>query len=194
MRKNLLPMTRKAEITQKDFESLLNWLDADKDAAVRKYESIYRSLVRIFLARKAYPAEELADRTVDIVLGKIDHLIKEYDGDPRLYFYNVAYKIFQEHLRTPRTEVLDEGMSQQENETEANARLECLRECLQTLSAEKRKIFIKYFQHGKQNKADSHKKLAEDVGIDINNLRTRVYRIRAGLENCIRKCVQKKIL
>jgi RNA polymerase sigma factor (sigma-70 family) len=194
MRKNLLPMTKKAEITQKDFESLLNWLDEDRDAAVRKYESIYRSLIKIFLARRAYPAEELADRTVDVVLGKIDYLAEEYEGDPRLYFYNVAYKIFQEHLRAPKEESLNEDMSQKEIKAETDLRVECLKECLQALSPEKREIFIKYFQHERQAKIENHKKMAEELGIDINNLRTRVYRIRETLGDCIRKCVQKKIL
>ncbi len=55
-------MAKKPEITQKDFERLLIWLDKDRDAAVRKYDSIYRRLVQIFWARKAFPAEELADR------------------------------------------------------------------------------------------------------------------------------------
>lgn len=188
-------MAEKPEITQKDFELLLNWLDKDREIAAAKYESLHRRLVKIFLARKAFPAEELADRTMDIALRKIDYLINEYDGDPKLYFYKVAHKIFQESLRQTIPEPLNDRLMIEETKADMGAlRIECLEKCLQELSAEKREMFVNYFQHKKRTKIESHKKMAQSLGIDVNSLRTKVYRIKLEMEKCIRKCVKKKIL
>jgi DNA-directed RNA polymerase specialized sigma24 family protein len=187
-------MTKRPEITEKKFELLLNWLDEDREAAAEKYASLHRRLVQIFLARKAFPAEELADQTINVVLQKIDCLVNEYEGDPRLYFYDVAHKIFHESLRKPKSEPLNDNIIKKEVEEEIAPRIECLRECLQKLPPEKRKIFIAYYDYEKQNKIENHKKLAQNLEVDLNALRTRVYRIKLDLENCIRECVRKKTL
>jgi len=194
MRKGPLLMAEKTEITQKNFELLLDWLDKDRDVAARKYDSIYRRLVQIFWARKAFPAEELADQTIDIVLSKIDYLVKEYKGDPSLYFYNVAHKIFQEFLRKPKSESLSEHIIQKETEEEKNTPyIKCLKECLRALPREERDVFIKYFKYEKRSKIRSHKKMAQKMGIDIKVLRVKIWRLKESLETCIKNCVQKKI-
>ena len=185
-------MTKKSDITQKDFNRLLNWLDKDKEAAAEKYRSIHHRLVQIFLARRAFPAEELADRTIDRVIQKIEYLVGEYEGEPALYFYSIANKIFFEHLRNPKTEPLDDRFVQNEFEETSEVYYECLNECLQSISSEQRKLFVKYFQHQKQTKIEHHKKMAEKLGLDVKALRTRIYRIRMTLEKCVSSCVRKK--
>ncbi len=187
-------MTKKSEITQKDFDELLKWLDKDKEVAAQKYQTIHRRLVQIFLARRAFPADELADRTIDRAIQKIDYLIKEYDGQPALYFYSVANKIFLEHLRKPKIEPLTDNLIQEEPGEESEAYFNCLNDCLNSFSPEQRELFIKYFQYEKQTKIEEHKQLAEKLGLNIKALRTRIYRLRVNLENCVRECVRAKIV
>ena len=187
-------MTKKSEITQKDFNKLLNWLDEDKQVAAEKYKSIHHRLVQIFSSRDAFPADELADKTIDRAIQKIDYLIEEYQGEPALYFYAVANKIFLEHLRKPKTEPLSDNLLETEWEDENKSFYECLNRCLHTLLPEQRELIVEYFQYEKQTKADHHKRMAQKLGLDVNAIRTRVYRIRISMEKCVEKCVRKKIM
>lgn len=185
-------MTKKPEITQKDFDKLLDWLDKDKEVAAQKFLSIHRRLIQIFSARNAFPADELADRTIDRAIQKIDYLIEEYEGQPALYFYSIANKIFLEHLRKPKAEPLTEDLIQKDHDYTSELYFDCLNGCLGTLTPEQRELVVSYFQHEKQTKINEHKRLAQHLGIDINALRTRVYRLRASLEICVSECVRKK--
>jgi DNA-directed RNA polymerase specialized sigma24 family protein len=188
-------MTKKPEITQKDFDRFLIWLDKDKEAAAQKYQSIHRRLVQIFLARNAFPADELADQTIDRAIQKIDYLIKEYDGHPELYIYSIANKIFLEHLRKPKSEPLtDDSIQKETGKDTEEAYFDCLNSCLNNLSPEQRSLFIEYFQYKKQARIEQHKKLAQKLNLDIKALRTRVYRLRVNLEKCVQRCVRKKIV
>lgn len=191
----VLPMTNKPEITQENFEKLLTWLDKDRNRAAEKYKSIHQRLVQIFLARNAFSAEELADQTVDIVVKKIDSLSTEYQGDPALYFYGVANKIFYEYLKKPKTESLNEQTLQVENkEDEDNSYRQCMRKCLNNLLPEQREFVIEYFRYKKQAKINHHKEMAKRMNLDVNAMRTRVYRLKLDLERCVRKCVSKDSL
>ena len=185
-------MTKKSEITQKKFDRLLERLDKDKEVAAEKYKSIHQRLVKIFLARNAFPADELADQTMDVAIQKIDSLIKDYRGEPALYFYAVANNIFFENLRKPKNEPLNDNLVHQGDEENKKTYYECLNNCLKTLSPDQRKIIVEYFRYGKRKKIDHHKKMAQKIGLDLNALRTRVYRIRMSLESCVQKCARKK--
>jgi DNA-directed RNA polymerase specialized sigma24 family protein len=185
-------MAKKSEITQKNFEKLLDWLDKDKEVAAQKYNSIHDRLVQIFLARNAFPADELADKTIDVAIKKIDSLSKEYEGDPMLYFYAVANNIYFQYLRTPKNEPLIENLPRKEEEDKSY--YECLKKCMQSLLPEQRELLFEYFQYEKRTKIEHHKKMAEELKVDLNAIRTRVYRIRASLEECVQKCIPKKIV
>ena len=85
--------------TKEEFDRLLLWLDSDRDAAGRKYERIRYKLIKIFSCRGCCEAEDLADKCVDRVTSKIDWLMQNYEGNPALYFYAVAKKIYLEHIK-----------------------------------------------------------------------------------------------
>jgi DNA-directed RNA polymerase specialized sigma24 family protein len=192
-------MTKKTEITRKNFDRLLMWLHQDKEIAAQKYMSIYRRLIYVFSARGAFPAEELADRVMDVALQKVDYLIKEYKGDPLPYFHSIAKKILLEHLRRPASEQFEEGAVQRvvsvhREDDRLEVYLGCLDECLESLPIKQRKLFVEYFQYDGQEKIDHHKKLARGHRLDIKALRTKVYRIKTSLEKSIEKCVRKKNL
>nr|MDQ3743617.1 hypothetical protein [Acidobacteriota bacterium] len=63
---------------QDDFDSLLAWLDADREEAGKKYESIRLRLIRIFTCRGRHDSEELADETIRRVTLKAPTLAGEY--------------------------------------------------------------------------------------------------------------------
>src|SRR5438270_10295021 len=94
-------MNQENGVTQAAFDYLLAWLDADRERAGEKYERIRRRLIRIFTCRGRPDAEELADETINRVTLKATEVSKEYVGDPALYFYGVAQKVFLESVRKP---------------------------------------------------------------------------------------------
>ncbi|HEY0047746.1 MAG TPA: hypothetical protein VGB68_00565, partial [Pyrinomonadaceae bacterium] len=63
-------MDKENVINQENFDVLLNWLDRNREIAGQKYEKIRRRLIRIFLGRGCFEAEELADETINRVTRK----------------------------------------------------------------------------------------------------------------------------
>jgi DNA-directed RNA polymerase specialized sigma24 family protein len=199
-------MTERFSITPRKFELLLEWLDEDRERAAEKYNSIHQRLVQIFLARNAYPAEDLADRTIDIAIQKIRHIKKEYEGDPALYIYGIASNVFHESLRKSKDESFNDQVihkeDKQEDKEEDIAYYECIKSCLGSLPRPERKLIKEYFQYEKINKKfiknrkkrSIHKKILEESDADVNTIRTRIYRIKLDIEKCVKKCLRKKSL
>ena len=73
-------------MTQESFDSLLAWLDADRERAGRRYEEIRRRLIKILACRGCHDPEDLADEAINRVAGKVGEVAKDYSGDPALYF------------------------------------------------------------------------------------------------------------
>src|SRR5689334_16216090 len=89
-------MSKRRPPSQEAFEKLLAWLDPDRDKAAEKYHRIHLRLVRILAAKGCAVAEDLADETFNVVASKGDEFFKTYDGDPALYCYAVARKLYLE--------------------------------------------------------------------------------------------------
>jgi RNA polymerase sigma factor (sigma-70 family) len=183
-------------LTQEDFDTLLDWLGPDRERAGRKYEEIRASLVKIFSWRGYHDAEDLADEVMNRVALKVKELSASYVGDPALYFYGVAKKVLLECRRREEHQPLTPNMSverdsAQGDEADEGVRLrECLQRCLRKLNSGDRALILSYYQKSKQKKIDYRKSLAEELGIDTNALRVRVYRIRTSLKSCIKNCVK----
>lgn len=185
---------KKSEITRQEFNKFLDLLDRDREIAAEKYQSLYSRLVRIFLQRKAFPAEEFADKTIDIAIRKIDFLTDEYKGNLFNFFFKIAQNLILENSRKPKKEVLKEHLLQVDpRKTNESYAADCLRECLGNLSTEQQMLLVGYFRYSKITKINYRKKMADELNVEPNLLRTRVYRIKAEMEKCIRKCVQKKV-
>lgn len=165
------------------------WLDADREQAGEKYEHIRRSLIKIFTCRGRSNAEELADETINRVTLKAPTLADNYVGDPALYFYGVAQKVFLESVRKPPPVVMPPVGAQPEN---TEPEYECLERCMERLTPGNRELVLEYYQDEKRAKIDHRRKLAEKLGIAQNALRIRAHRIRATLHDCVQSCLEGK--
>jgi DNA-directed RNA polymerase specialized sigma24 family protein len=173
--------------TQETFERLLNWLDAERDRAGEKYEKIRLRLVRIFTCRGCCEAEDLADQTINVVAARIDWLIENYKGDPSLFFYGVAKKIYQEQFKKKLPPVLPPPP----DTTQVESECACLENCLkQELAVPDRQIVLRYHEKDKQEKINLRKQIAAELGITLNALRIRVHHIHSRLRPCIEQCLQ----
>lgn len=168
--------------SQDDFDKLLRWLDPDRDRAGEKYTKIQLRLMKIYSSRGCVDVEDLTDKTFNVVISKIDWLSENYVGDPALYFYAVAKKIYLETLKKkppPEPPPIDPAPSDLE---EVCAQLD---ECLQELSSADRILVLGYHEGEKQEKIRNRKKLAEELKTTRNALRIKVHYIHARLRDCI---------
>jgi RNA polymerase sigma factor (sigma-70 family) len=190
-------MVRHLTITQDKFERLLGWLDADREIAGKRYEEIRHSLIKILTWRGCVEAEDMADEVINRVADKVPKLLPIYKGDPALYFYGVAKNVLHEYRGREKQHVpLDEINSPQiaptqGQEDDPELMRECLKRCLQELTPQNREAITAYYLRDKQAKIDSRKEIAQQTGVAINTLRVRMYRVRATLEQCIKRCLEQ---
>ncbi|GAC1397689.1 MAG: hypothetical protein NVSMB56_12720 [Pyrinomonadaceae bacterium] len=181
-------MEKTRAITQENFDKLLAWLDPDRETAGRKYETIRQRLIKIFACRGCYEAEDLADETINRVTLKIQDVSASYVGEPALYFYGVANKIYLESFRKPHPEI--KLVIKEEPKIEHE--YDCLEKCLQQLNFEQRQLILDYYQDEKSAKIDHRRQLAEKMAIAPNALRIKAHRIRHSLQQCVQKCVEHR--
>lgn len=184
-------MNRQNALTQAAFDSLLAWLDSDREQAGKKYEEIRRGLIKLFTCRGRPDAEELADETINRVTLKAPNISREYVGNPALYFYGVAQKVFLESLRR-RPPVLWPPPHEPQSE-ESEREYQCLDSCMERLPAQSRDLILEYYRDDKRAKIDHRKEMARRLGIAQNALRIRAHRIRASLESCVQSCLKREL-
>ncbi len=175
---------------EENFEALLNWLNSDRDRAGIKYEEIRESLINIFNWRGFKDAEDLADEAISRVAAKVVEIAKNYSGDPALYFYAVAKKLFFEARRRDlRVAVLPSSPSAQSPVcTDDKPEFVCLDQCLNELPASDRKLILLYYQPDEPT-IGHRKELAKSLGWTTNAMRIRVCRIRLVLNACMENCL-----
>lgn len=177
--------------TKEGFDKLLRWLDPDRDKASEKYERIRFRLIRIFASRGCFDAEDLADQTINVIIGKIDWLIENYDGEPAIYFYAVAKKIFLEQLKKKPLPPLPPP-NPDRSELELQSR--CLQQCLEhELTPVEQDLVLQYYESDGLERIRLRKDLAKQLGISLNALRIRLFHLLARLRPCVTNCVRKSL-
>ncbi len=178
-------------ISQDPFDTLLSWLDANREAAGIKYEIIRTSLIRIFVSHGFDDAEDLADITISRVTAKIPEMIITYVGEPAAYFYAVARNVAHEAGR--RKEIATDKIPEKiELITEkSDDKYDCLIECLGVLPDDKRDLILDYYLYEGKDKIAHHRRMAQVLGITDGALRTRAHHIRCGLEKCVVNCTKR---
>lgn len=179
-----------------EFERFLFWLDKDRDKAGQKYEEIRLSLTKIFYTRGCKTAEELASETLDRVVPACQKIINNYEGDPKIFCYAVAKKVFLEYTRNPEFISFDQSLlpkntadDAKEKEAE-DIKYKCLQKCLHALSPDDRELITKYHSDSAEveEKKEKKRELEKIFNISYKALRVRAYRIRKTLYDCIEKC------
>ncbi|HEX9959500.1 MAG TPA: RNA polymerase sigma factor [Pyrinomonadaceae bacterium] len=186
-------MDKENVINQENFDVLLNWLDRNREIAGQKYEKIRRRLIRIFLGRGCFEAEELADETINRVTRRLPQVAADYVGEPTHYFYAVANKIHLEWLRKQK-KINELPLNETHNhaETESETEYECLETCLEALPNEQRGLIVEYYRDEKSAKIENRRQIAEKLGINVSTLQVKAFRIRSRLKECLQKCLAEK--
>lgn len=191
------------EINKENFKRLLEWLDSDTEQAAERYGHIYRVLIKYFNSAGCPNSEELADETIDRMIGKIKSL-KNYEGEKIKYFLGIARNIKRESFRKREhqavltdLENLGEQAERFENPDDENwseIQMNCLKICLKKLSAKERKLILGYHNVTESNKKkEVHKKLAEKFSLSANTLRVQIFRLKQRVAECAGKCAEKDV-
>ena len=180
---------KKWELNQESFESLLRWLNSDREQAGKRYEDIRARLIKIFGSRGCAEPDILADETINRVARRVEEISKTYTGDPALYFYGVANKIHMEQLRKQKP---IERLPPVPDMDDYEAEYVCLESCIGHMPARSRDLVLQYYEHEQKDKIVQHQRLAERFGIGLNALRIRAHRARLVLRKCIINCLHKQ--
>ena len=190
-------MPRGSAIPPENFDEILAWLNPDRDVAGAMYVQLRHDLEKLFLWKSVADAEGSTDEVIDRVAKRIHEVKPNFVGDPRVYFFAVANNLIKENFRKIKTHVsiTETDPSQQpttEDEQDDVAIHDCLDKCLQQLSNEQRTLIREYYAKEKQAKIDYRSELARRLGITVETLRVRAFRIRVSLEGCIERCLERK--
>ena len=182
-------------LSSRGFERLLDHLHADRDTAGRTYEQLRRRLVRFFEGRRCAFPDEHADETLNRVARKLD--AGEPIQDVTTYVIGIARMVVKEAARAASREAAVQAASRAPAHAsahpdpaslESSQLLDCLHGCLDQLSPPDRDVIVQYYQNEKSAKINNRKDLASKLGLQMNALRLRAFRIRAGLEACVERC------
>lgn len=187
----------KKTFSSEEFERFLLWLDKDRDKAGQIYEEIRLSLTKIFYTRGCKIAGELASETLDRVIPGCQKIINSYEGDPKIFCYAVAKRVFWEYTRnllkftSLDEEAFQNNIADNTKEKEAEEiQYKCLQKCLDELSPNERELITKYHSVSSEveEKKEKKRELERIFNISYKALRVRAYRIRKTLYDCIEEC------
>jgi DNA-directed RNA polymerase specialized sigma24 family protein len=175
------------DLSEKAFFRLLARLNADPLLAGEEYEKLRTRLMYFFERRNCRVPAELSDETINRVARKVEEGVQI--NDVFKFSYGVARLVLLEHWNDPKREwdQLDERLSSSKSDREPDEHsLECMEKCLQALPLEERDLIVNNCIIDKKGKED----LARSLGLTLNALRIRVFRIRTKLHACREKCLR----
>lgn len=182
-------------VTGTSFTRLLAWLDDGRDSQGARYIEMRERLVSYFDRRNRPAPDVLADETFDRISRTLEESGRIMVTPPARYCYVVARFVLLEDIRrTKRTVAFDERRSivQMATPTASDERtersLECLTACLGRLKADDRELIVEYYRDAKRQRIDRRRAIASKLGITMNALGIRTWRLRSGLQSCVGNC------
>lgn len=182
---------RKWTLTQEAFDKLLAALGEDRERAGEYYLEIRSNLERFFQWRGCPFPEDHTDETFNRVAKRIaegEEILNPMSyclGVARMLLLEISKERAKQQHALAESAVLQVASCESEDSQE---QIECLRKCLETLSAGNRELIIQYYQGEKGEKIKNRKRLVERLGIPVNTLRMRALRLRERLQACVEDC------
>jgi len=187
---------QKWTLDQEAFDKLLLALGGgDRDGGGQKYLEIRSNLIRFFEWRGCPFPEDHADETINRMAKRVAE--GEEVLNPAGYAMGVARLLVLEIMKGRQREqaALNEmtvnAEAYTEEEDDGEDRIQCLRQCLDSLPTDNRQLILEYYQGEKGDKIRNRKKLIESLGIPVNTLRMRALRLRERLQGCVEDCLSR---
>ena len=163
-----------------------------------------RRLVVYFDRRNRPAPDTLADETLNRISRTLEKSGSIATRPPQRYCYVIAKFVLLEDLRRERRHVpLDDVRHVNAVAWRASAdaddaafaqeqRFECLDRCLRKLKEEQRDLIVEYLGDARRQRIERRRDLAARLGISMNALGIRAWRIRAALETCVGACCRNR--
>ena len=187
-----------SDLTKDQFDSLLAWLDSDREIAGAKLLRICASLERFFSLKGALETSSLADETVNRVAMRLGELGSDKTLNPPMVFWGFARNVFLESLPEIKRAKLSSDSNYllrlyvEHTGDEIEDKHRCLEVCLSKLSDEDSEMIQNYYNYDPGRRRETRRTVADKLSISIGNLQVRVFRIRELLKKCIKKCISEK--
>jgi DNA-directed RNA polymerase specialized sigma24 family protein len=192
-------MSKNSTLDQNEFDELLNWLSPNREEAGEKYESIRAGLIRFFSFKGCGNAEDLTDETINRVARKLSKLDLTTGFQPISFFYGFASKIYLEYRKKVQQSQVEfkpniHSDLKKTGQTEKiiEDRHQCLDKCLEQVSPQDKNLAIQYFSKEKSAKFEHRRNLAAEMGLSINTMQVRIYRLKSVLRDCVENCLKEK--
>jgi DNA-directed RNA polymerase specialized sigma24 family protein len=174
---------------------LLDSLDSDPLRASQRYETLRRSLIKVFAWEQQSDSEALADDVLDRVARRLNEGVAI--ADVTAYAQRTAELVLMEaRRRTRRREALAEGGADALLPVTADRTVErrhaCLERCLDSLGADARDLVLRYYAHDGRARITQRDALAREQGLTVGALRNRLLRLREKLESCVHDCLARR--
>lgn len=186
------------------FKRLLQWLSPDAEQAGEQYELLRWKLIEFFEQHACRWPDELADETLERVVRILAQDVEIESIEPGAYCYGVARNVAREYWRQPdrraigldtlppkRHPAIKFSPLEQQDSLQESQRMECLEQCLQRLSPEKRDLIGRYYQDATLSHIQQRNDLATQLGVTHATLYVRVHRVRQQLGRCVKRCCQQ---
>ena len=186
----------RASLNAKSLKLLLGRLDPDPERAGQAYEDLRQALLGFFTWRGAPAIEERADETLDRLAAKLEQ--GQRVDDVRRFARGIARMVLLESWRRPETraarvEELELERLPAPPEPEPEPLRDCLERCLTELRVGSRDLILRYYVAEGRTKIEGRRRLAEELGVSENGLRSRAQRVRDRLERCISRCLSGRM-
>jgi DNA-directed RNA polymerase specialized sigma24 family protein len=184
--------------TDTPFSRLLEWLDDGADSRGERYLEIRQRLVAYFDRRNRPAPDVLADETFDRIARTLEDEGHIRVTPPARYCFVVAkYVLLEDVRRAKRYIPLDEARSvspgtRGDEDADRHRALACLDRCLDRLKPDDRTLIVEYYRDAKKARIDRRRTLASTLGVTMNALGIRTWRLRTSLETCVTDCQQKR--
>lgn len=149
------------------------------------YARLHARLSAFFRWRGAHDHDALAD----VVLDRVARRLSTDPEPPRqaaAFALGVARLVWLEQGRVEARHVEADGLEAPVPEADDDSHLKALQHCLGALGPDDRKIVLAYYTSTTgRERIDGRQRLAERLGVTLNSLRVRAFRLRARLEACV---------
>lgn len=168
------------------FDALLAALSPDRVAAAAEYESVRRRLIRFFSIHQARSPEDLTDTAFNRIARRIAE--GEEIRNARQYLSGIArILLFEEREKRRQEEHVLRMVANAAGAHSDQELPEALETCLATLPAGARELLGRYYSADGRKRIALRRKMAEEMGMELNALRNRALRLRERLEECVQK-------
>ena len=175
---------------------LLKLLGSSEEEAALEYRKLHQRLSRFFEWNSVDDPMALADQAMDR-LGK--RAVEQADGlrviKASAFAFGVARLLLHEENRRKKKSmeaIQHWEMRRPDSASEKEVMDEALERCLARMQSDRRELLERYYTDAGRQKARSHQRLADELGVTINALRNRALRARQELEACMRARLGEK--